>query len=42
MTEYPAKIALNAERDGTIAEALVRAGSQIDGKDLLGRTATSG
>ena len=27
--------ALHAERDGTIAEVLVRAGDQIDAKDLL-------
>jgi pyruvate carboxylase len=27
--------ALHAERDGTIAEVLVHAGSQIDAKDLL-------
>jgi pyruvate carboxylase len=27
--------ALHAERDGTIAEVLVTAGSQIDAKDLL-------
>jgi pyruvate carboxylase len=27
--------ALHAERDGTIAELLVRAGDQIDAKDLL-------
>ncbi len=29
--------ALRAERDGTIAEVLVRAGDQIDAKDLAGR-----
>ena len=27
--------ALHAERDGTIAEVLVKAGDQIDAKDLL-------
>jgi pyruvate carboxylase len=27
--------ALHAERDGTVAEVLVRAGDQIDAKDLL-------
>ena len=27
--------ALHAERDGTVAEVLVRAGEQIDAKDLL-------
>ncbi|MNW22026.1 Glutaconyl-CoA decarboxylase subunit gamma [compost metagenome] len=27
--------ALHAEKDGTIAEVLVRAGDQIDAKDLL-------
>ena len=27
--------ALHAERDGTIAEVLVKAGAQIDAKDLL-------
>ena len=27
--------ALRAERDGTIVEVLVRAGDQIDAKDLL-------
>jgi len=27
--------ALHAERDGTLAEVLVRAGDQIDAKDLL-------
>jgi pyruvate carboxylase len=27
--------ALHAERDGTVAEVLVQAGSQIDAKDLL-------
>ena len=27
--------ALHAEKDGTVAEVLVRAGEQIDAKDLL-------
>ena len=27
--------AIHAERDGTIAEVLIHAGSQIDAKDLL-------
>ena len=27
--------ALHAERDGTVAEVLVKAGDQIDAKDLL-------
>ena len=27
--------ALHAERDGTVAEVLIHAGSQIDAKDLL-------